>query len=152
MLREPRGESYRQLIDAAIVDTARAYVILQGESIKSSGVARARELLQPERISERLVREWPGTTLLGSTPAPATLSEYRCSARLGASLKQLANGLYSWIYPDLPEDLGFVRADGSTWLGSISHEKDSFMELDSGEFSNLCSRYPVFKELLSDGE
>jgi len=32
------------------------------------------------------------------------------------------------LEPDCPEDLAFYDADVSVWLGSISHEKDAWIE------------------------
>lgn len=60
-------------------------------------------------------------------------------------------GLYSWRQPERPEDLCLLRRDGSPWMGSIAHERDSFLELEEAEMVDLRAGVPGL-ELASDAE
>jgi len=103
-------------------------------------------VLETEEVRHQPVREWPGTVLSGNRSA--TLHEYRCTGDLANLLSSLANGLYDWVEPQLPEDLGFLRLDGSTWLASIAHERDAFFELSRHELESLLSREPDLRSLV----
>jgi hypothetical protein len=134
---EPTGPLYRHLVRVAVLETASAYVVLRDGKITPS-VQNALEQLSIDELGRKNVREWPGTTLLGRDSA--TLVDYRCTRTLANGLTSLADRLYDWLGPSLPEDLGFVRSDGSVWMASISHERCAFLWLSSQELSSLTQR------------
>ncbi len=68
----------------------------------------------------------PGTKLLGHT---AVVHYYTLNNESKEILKKHAEGLYSWVQPDLPEDLSFLKQDGTSWLINTAHE--SFSHVDS---------------------
>jgi hypothetical protein len=145
--KEPVGPSYRKLIDIAVSQSARAYLVTRVDDGELSTRAKeALALLKSESMDCRTSSNWPGTELLdGGT---ATVREYRCTPRLAEALSTLASGLYEWIEPELPEDLGFLRSDGSPWLASIAHERDAFFVLSEAEAADLVEREPTLSELL----
>ncbi|WP_157181531.1 hypothetical protein [Actinopolymorpha alba] len=56
------------------------------------------------------------------------------------SLEELltaTDDLFKWVNPDLPEDLHFLRVDGSTVLGSVAQEEEAWLELDEVELQLL---------------
>jgi len=53
-----------------------------------------------------------------------------------------AQGLYDWQHPRLPEDLCFLRRDGSPWLGTVAHERDAFLDVDDSELVELLAAVP----------
>lgn len=57
---------------------------------------------------------------------PAQVSEYIGS---NASLAILAEevGVFSWLYPQLPEDLAFFAADGRCLFNSVSHHEEAWL-------------------------
>jgi hypothetical protein len=149
--KEPVGALYRKLIEIAVSQSARAYLVTRLDNGELSARAMdALALLKSERIECRASSEWPGTELLNG--ATATVSEYRCTPRLAEALSSLASGLYEWVEPELPEDLGFLRTDGSPWLASIAHERDAFFVLSDAEAADLVQKEPAFSGLLDHVE
>lgn len=57
-------------------------------------------------------------------------------------LADAATSLYAWRQPELPEDLAFLRADGSVVLATIAHERDAFMELAPHEAARASDAVP----------
>ena len=58
-------------------------------------------------------------------------------------LAEVADGLFSWIQPNLPEDLCLFRKEGEPWLVSIAHEKDAYMVLPPEESAALTESIPT---------
>lgn len=83
--------------------------------------------------------EWPGTRLMGHS---ARVHWYRVTPKLIATLKAKVRGLYEWVLPDLPEDLGFYWPDGSPLLGTSSHEQFAFVNLSEQEFDEFSEEVP----------
>ena len=46
-------------------------------------------------------------------------------------LKEVSNSLHSWVQPDLPEDLSFIK--GNLWLVNTSHESESYFVTEEKE-------------------
>jgi hypothetical protein len=145
---EPRGHLYRLILQLAAEETTTAYLVVKPTiSLGARGEAALKELGVHEK-GRRMVSEWPGTRLVrGGT---AELIEYRVSPPLLSQLASLADGLYEWLQPELPEDLGFLRADGSTWLASIAHEHDGYFELSEREHVDLTQRAPELGATLTE--
>ncbi len=82
---------------------------------------------------------WPGTQLIGETAEIVTIAPTRMVTEV---LADAAPGLYDWRQPALPEDLAFLRADGSVLLATITHERDAFMELAPHEAARAFDAVP----------
>jgi len=147
LINEPRGDLYRRILDLASQDATTAYAVLRPTVPLDATAVAALGRLKEHEIGRREVGEWPGTRLLFG--ATATLVEFRMTAELSSVLASLASGLYEWMQPRLPEDLGFLRDDGSTWLASISHERDGYFEMSMTEERSLLSRVPELSGLLA---
>jgi hypothetical protein len=125
-----------------------AYVVLRPTVPLAASASTVLHRLNDHEIARREVTEWPGTQLL--LGATATLIQYRMSSRLADLLASMADGLYEWAQPNLPEDLGFLRDDGSTWLASISHERDSYVEMSRTEEERLLDHIPELSSLIAE--
>ena len=66
------------------------------------------------------VSEWHGTRLYRAT---ATLHSFKVSHKALLFLLTHGKSLFSWQWPDLPEDLCFLAADGTPLLFSTAHEE-----------------------------
>jgi len=64
-------------------------------------------------------------------------------------LKTKAQRFSEWVAPGLPEDLCFLRQDGSWLLASVTHEGDVFIEVSNDERHELALMYPDFLALFS---
>lgn len=137
---EPRGELYRSLVNSALVRCDSFYFVLLEDQAYGEDAARLRSSLSQHLLSSDRVTEWPGTRLLGKTGA--TMERYALNDESAAVLSSAADGLYDWTAPYLPDDLGFLRPDGSTWLASVAHEKDAWLELDEADMQSLLDVSP----------
>jgi hypothetical protein len=87
-----------------------------------------------------LTSEWPGTKLGDGKGDSALIRYYNINSESVKLLTEFSSSLYAWSRwadPPLPEDLGFVRSDGRTFLATISHEEDAWLELDEEELKEF---------------
>lgn len=131
---------YRELLQQAQRHAARALVVVRREEQLSDSARAALKALAPFGVEERITDHWPGTVLYGST---ARVKEFQLSGGAVGVLSTAAVGLFDWLHPNLPEDLCFLRADGTTWLTSIAHEHDAFLELSEAELDDLRQASPT---------
>lgn len=142
LLREPRGDVYRDLIRIAPRWADRGGLVFQnlGDATYPSRMDCVLEPLRDDILSRRAVTEWPGTQLFSGEEVE--LVEFRLVPECLEYLSRIARGLYSWEFPALPEDLHFMRHDGTPWLGSIAHERDAYFVIDETEQSELVQALP----------
>lgn len=145
LTKEPRGETYRSLLDAALQFCDTALLVIRNEKSMSKEEASALARLQSFERERQDLSEWPGTVLHGGT---ALVIKYAYGADCASVLKALAPGLYAWLQPDLPEDLCLFRPGGTLWLGSIAHERDAWFELTEDERRALNALIPDVGTLL----
>lgn len=146
---EPRGESYRSLVDYALSRCGSFYFVLLEDQAYGDDAVMVRSNLRPHLLSSDSVTEWPGTRLLGKTGA--TLERYALNSESAAVLNGAADGLYDWMAPHLPDDLGFLRPDGTTLLASVAHEKDAWLELDEDDARFLRDTSPGVYGIFDSG-
>jgi hypothetical protein len=133
LVDEPSGETYTRLLDWC---SARSDRIVLVRRSKTPLTPRAESLLRDLESYCTSVESnaWPGTTLLGDT---ATVLTYETTSPVLAALESSCDRLYGWTHPELPEDLSFVRADGTPLLVTIAHERDGYLELTREEYDLL---------------
>jgi hypothetical protein len=144
LIGEPEGEVYLQLLSCLSMFCETLTLVVRGTQA-NSGCNTFIDELKPFFINSVKTCEWPGTNLFGHE---ATLHRFRLNRGLTTILVRFSNGLYDWIEPDLPEDPCFYRADGSTWLATIAHERDAYLEITSSEHDRLISHVPAIRALL----
>jgi hypothetical protein len=132
---EPRGEQYRALLSRALKECAVAELVVRDGLGQNRSMHETLERLDKVRLSTREVSEWPGTRLLDGT---ANVHAFRLCAESMDVFASAVDGLFEWTQPSNPEDLSLLRADGSIWLASTSHERDAFLELDEHEARALA--------------
>jgi len=135
------GELYESLLRCTAASATAIGVIVRSDKIELSG--RAKDLLRaldPYVIRVESVVEWPGTRLVGGRTSLHHL--YRLTPESLGLILRAADDLFAWVNPDLPEDLHFLRADGSTVLGTIAQEDDAWIEFDEVEFDDLLENAP----------
>jgi len=145
---EPRDRVYRRLLQFAARQPNTLYVVVRDQIQLSDDARHTLSILEPSLVSQLKVTEWPGTKLLSGE---ARVFTYQTSASVMKELETCAGGLYDWTAPDLPEDLGFRRSDGSVWLASIAHERDAWLELELNELKELHEAYPEIEQVLEPG-
>lgn len=138
---EPRGDVYRQLIGVAREWCRSAVVIVRCERDLDD---QGREALcaldaSVDAVTRRRVTRWPGTILLEDD---AEQIGFPLDDAGAAWLGQWADGLYEWVHPSRPEDPCLLREDGSPWLTTIAHERDSYLTVTHDELAVILDRVP----------
>lgn len=120
---DPRGEAYEQVIDLAI-QNSEFFVLgekipVDPAQIPYTSALEAMEpylmktiVIQGDSIDE--VTQISNMYRSSAFYTEGTYYLYRCCEESGNLLKQLANRLSDWIYPNLPEDLCFLKEGGET--------------------------------------
>jgi hypothetical protein len=155
----PTGEAYKQVIDLAIRNSD-CFVLKQALEIypvwDTTGYMLALEELQPYLIHTHTI---PAGNMEDVIEAHESYRSsafytagiyrfYRCSENSGKVLKELADGLSDWKFPNLPEDLCFLMEGGGDYLYSIVHENLYGLEVSEEEATMLMDQNPgLFLEL-----
>jgi hypothetical protein len=148
--KEPREQIYRDLINYAVSKGECQYgflIVHPGESLAASG-GQALERLSPSLHEVTDVSEWPGTKLLSGN----TVKRYKYNFGLdfAEAVKTLAQGLYDWEHPRLPEDLSLMIDEKKPWLFTIAHEKDAVLCLTPDELVELQRNQALRSILIKD--
>jgi hypothetical protein len=114
--------------------------VLVGSGKKSKAAQRTLDSLKPFLIDIVETREWPGTVL--ADEYTGLLHRYHARPDSLRILINLADRLYAWSAPGLPDDLCFYRANAAAVLTSTAHERESDVRLSSDEYSELRNRIP----------
>jgi hypothetical protein len=122
--KEPKKDVYAALLDFTATRCQTFSLVWRKQLKASESSRRIITVLNPDLYDQRTTDEWPGTRLIGHQ---AVVRYYNVTKRSLKILKEVP-GLYSWLSPALPEDLAFYTSDSKCWMGSISHEKQSWFE------------------------
>lgn len=137
----PEGPVYGALLRAAAAVPADVLgVVWHSEGLAKTDRARAvLAALEPHLLAAEEVSAWPGARTYGWT---ATRYTYALSPESLDVLLRSAASIFDWVSPDLPEDAHFLRADGSTVLGSTAQEDDVWVELTDDEVAVWRAQAP----------
>ncbi len=127
--REPTGNTYYKLINLA-QSSCTWFLVVQRKDIGLSKTAsRLFKDLEPHLIECKEQQSWPGTEIKEF----ALVYYYRFTKAAANILKKYSTGLYSWVQPDLPEDLCFLRDRNTPWLINTAHEGWSGIDNEKGD-------------------
>ena len=141
IVAEPRGRTYIELLTFA-ASRCESFSLVWREQFAFEQAAREiKHVLKPFLISAVRTDEWPGTKLIGHE---ATVCRYRVADE-SVKLLHAAGGLYSWLQPNLPEDLAFYAAGDMVWLASISHERAAWFLDESLRSAEIYAYVPDLK-------
>lgn len=138
---QPAGAVLSDLVDAALGACDRLGLMVQPRNNLAESVTTVLERLEPALVLREESSSWPGSELHDGTTA--THLVYTLNEKTADVLRRTAPSLYDWVNPNLPEDPHLLRADGSVWLGSTTHEEDAWLQLSSDEWRWISVRYPV---------
>lgn len=149
MYTDPKGKAYEQVIDLAIQNSE--YIVLKVKipaKVISCNYKSVLEALKPYLLKTIVaeVDDMDEVKLINNTYcsnafySAESYNFYKCCAESGNILKQIANRLSDWIYPNLPEDLCFLKEGGGDYLYSIVHERMYGMEVTEEEAIELMDR------------
>ncbi|MGA9188190.1 MAG: stage III sporulation protein AH [Methanosarcina sp.] len=135
---EPKNDVYRLLVDLAF-DLCDEFILVVRKDLCLKSNDNAKSVL--EKLNDYLIEmkeqsEWAGTKLLRHT---AYVYHYHTSPEAREIIKEVSNSLYSWMQPNLPEDLSFYKS-GKPWLVNTAHEKQSFiLSEDKSEIDRIVN-------------
>ena len=123
--------SYKKLIDLAF-DVCDEFILVDRNStslyLEDCGML-VLEKLKGSLKEMKKESEWVSNRLFDQT---ASVYYYRTDNEAREIIKGASNSLYSWVHPNLPEDLSFIK-NGTPWLINNSHEHESYIETDDKE-------------------
>lgn len=128
-LGNPSGDAYRALIKILIEQSDSFYVVTRGELQYEPEPI---ELLVPYAKDIHKTKQWGQSKTKGKA---ATLYEFPATKEMRHLLVHLADSLFDWVAPGLPEDLTFLR-DGQIIFTSIAHEGIAEWQEDIPELHN----------------
>ena len=115
-----QGRAYEELICLLGGCAATSQLVSHGEPTHMSCKAALSRLVELGATTEE-VSEWHGTKLLcGNT---AILHSFPVNKETMRFLASHVDSLFSWRWPDEPEDLCFLASDGTSLLISTAHEQ-----------------------------
>lgn len=120
ILSEVKGESYKALIELAFSKCEEFVLVERHQSELNENGFKFLESLKSEILDIEVDQKWPGTQLDGHF---ANIYFFKTSEKAKQILLDNSDSIYSWLSPDLPEDLTFYKTKGEIWLTSTSHEK-----------------------------
>jgi hypothetical protein len=136
------SELYQALLQSAASLATVIGLIVRSDKVALTphavGLLRA---LAPYLIRTERVAEWPGTRLVGGRTSLHYL--YRLTPESLAAISAAADDMFAWVNPELPEDIHFLRTDGTTVLGSIAQEDAVWLELDEDELHEMLTSAPA---------
>ncbi|WP_301246600.1 leucine-rich repeat domain-containing protein [Paenibacillus vandeheii] len=137
---DPRGVAYEQLIDWLIEKTDRFLLVdrRRYDNDEVPGVSRVLQRLKPYLIESCTMEEMMMQS--GAMYSEGIYYIYRCTPESGQILKEEANRFHDWLYPSLPDDLCFLKADRSDFFFSVAHENIYGMRITQEEASQLMER------------
>ena len=141
IVAEPKEQTYIDLLKFAAARCQSFSLVWRDQFKFEESAYEIKHALRPFQLFNVRTDEWPGTKLIGHE---AIVRRYRVSDE---SVKVLcgACSLYSWLQPNLPEDLAFYAAEDSGWLASISHEGRAWFLDESLAAAEIYAYVPGIK-------
>lgn len=144
---EPRGASYEALLRRVAEFSSLVLVVVRDDLGLTDEARQLLNELDKLGSSQMRASEWPGTQLLGGE---ASIWRAPVTDKLVEILVRASDSLYGWQQPQLPEDLAFLRTDGSTVLGTVAHEEDGWLELADQEYSSIVASCGALLDLVPE--
>ena len=141
IVAEPKGQTYIDLLNFAASRCESFSLVWRDQFTFEQSAYEIKHELKPFLISNVKTDEWPGTKLIGHA---AIVRRYRIADE-SVKLLHSAGSLYSWLQPNLPEDLAFYALGGKVWLSSISHEQDAWFLDESLRPAEIYAYVPDIK-------
>jgi len=135
---DTKNDAYKKLIDLAF-DVCDEFILVirkdPGLYLDDCGML-VLEKLKDSLKEMKEESEWVSNKLFDQT---ASVYYYSTDNKAREIIKEASNSLHSWIHPNLPEDLSFIK-NGSPWLINNSHEHESYIKTnDKEEISKLLN-------------
>ena len=131
-----RGAAYLGLIEYLLRSCSAFHLVWRDQAKFDQEAISIREDLSRWELNRRRSSAWPGIRYSTSKPC-ASVILYKTDPRQNEILK-CPGGLFGWVLPKFPEDIGFYDKAGDCCFVTVSHEKEGwFLNAD------LVSACPV---------
>lgn len=138
-ITDPKGSAYEALIDYAMEHASYfAIAIREQPGHYASSVRKVTSRLQPFLFARRSYEDLQSRSAIAYSPGEYYI--YSCSKAAGDILKETADSLYSWVHPELPEDLCFLNEREQDFVINVAHEKIGGILVDEAEAERLSAR------------
>jgi hypothetical protein len=141
IVAEPKGQTYIDLLNFAASRCVSFSLVWRDQFKFEQSAYEIKRTLKRFIISNDRTDEWPGTRLIGHE---AIVRRYRVADE-SVRLLHVAGALYSWLQPNLPEDLAFYASGDTAWLASISHESEAWFLDESLRPAEIYAYVPHIK-------
>ena len=141
IVAEPKEQTYIDLLSFAASRCESFSLVWRDQFRFENSACEIKHALKPFLVSNVRTDEWPGTKLIGHE---AIVRRYRASDE-SVKLLQRAGSLYSWLEPNLPEDLAFYASGEVGWLASISHEHEAWFLEETLRTAEIYAYVPNIK-------
>ena len=135
-------EEYDGLIRAVALISATFGVVQYGDprrySESSEPAARLLNDLVPYLVYLEQDFAWPGTVSVSAVWHPC----FRVTDETIKMIVDVTSSLWDWSHPELPEDVHFLREDGTVVLGSTRCDEYAWLELDDEELQTITEKLP----------
>ncbi|MFS0656891.1 stage III sporulation protein AH [Bacillus sp. 179-C3.3 HS] len=125
--KNPKGEQYSKLIDLAFDICDEFHLVLRKDMGSLKSFEPLLKKLESSLKEMKEQSEW-ASTLLGDDQT-AKVYYYYTDENAKSILLEVAQSLYDWEQPNLPEDLSFFK-NGEAWLITCSHENESYIDTE----------------------
>lgn len=144
-IEEPSGVILRRLIQELRRYSSTATLVLRDDlELSESGRAIVARL-ERRLLARKRGAPWPWAELLDPH---AILLHFKLDDVIVEEILRASDGLYGWQQPSLPENLALLRDDGTTILGSVTHEHDSWLQVAYQEFESIVRAVPPLLNLV----
>lgn len=133
------------LVFASTVSRHVGFIVGRSPSLTAQ---RLLDRLIDYRVEVRSVSAWPGSERSGP---PVAQHLYDVNSSTVALLRSCSRSFTDWQQPRLPNDLHFLRSDGTVVLGSVASEADAWLELDNAELAVLEAGWPGLRDRVVRG-
>jgi hypothetical protein len=125
--KPPVGNLYLELLDFMLVVSDRFYLVVRSDVQYDHNTENILNGLKPFMLNSLSSVEWPGTEILDENKK-ATIYFYKVTPASIDFLRVNSSDLFQWKGPNYPDDLSFLRKDGSIIVMNTAHE--GIMEID----------------------
>jgi hypothetical protein len=135
IVKDPSGNTYRELIELAFDICDEFHLVLRKDM---GDLSKFEPILRKFDQSFKFMKEqseW-ASNILGDNQT-AKVYYFSTDEHAKKTVLELSNSLFSWVFPDLPEDLSFFK-EGEDWLATNSHESECYiMTSDESEIVKI---------------
>lgn len=133
LVENQTGEVYQQLINVLCSYSDKFYFITRKELSYDMKIIKN---FEPYIVETYKTKKWANTMTDGPS---ATVYVIDVNPETCLLLQQLANSLYDWVSPKLPEDLTFIK-NNHPWFTSTAHEEFAIFSIRSDYYRNIMKK------------